>query len=32
LSTVFCGFFDFIFVFYFSAQKSTSFRFFQYSS
>ena len=28
LSTVFCGFFDFIFVFYFSAQKSTSFRFF----
>ena len=32
LSTVFCRFFDFIFVFYFSAQKSTSFRFFQYSS
>ena len=30
LSTVFCRFFDFIFVFYFSAQKSTSFRFFQY--
>ena len=27
LSTVFCRFFDFIFVFYFSAQKSTSFRF-----
>ena len=28
LSTVFCRFFDFIFVFYFSTQKSTSFRFF----
>ena len=28
LSTVFCGFFDFIFVFYFSAQKSTSFQYF----
>ena len=28
LSTVFCRFFDFIFVFYFFAQKSTSFRFF----
>ena len=28
LSTVFCRFFDFIFVFYFSVQKSTSFRFF----
>ena len=28
LSTVFCRFFDFIFVFYFFVQKSTSFRFF----
>ena len=28
LSTVFCRFFDFIFVFYFSAQKSTSFQYF----
>jgi len=28
LSTVFCRFFDFIFVFYFSTKKSTSFRFF----
>ena len=28
LSTVFCRFFDFIFVFYFFTQKSTSFRFF----
>ena len=28
LSTVFCGFFDFIFVFYFSTQKSTSFQHF----
>ena len=28
LSTVFCRFFDFIFVFYFSAQKSTSFQHF----
>ena len=31
LSTVFCRFFDFIFVFYFSTQKSTSFRFFNIS-
>jgi len=28
LSTVFCRFFDFIFVLYFSAQKSTSFQLF----